>query len=217
MTRILTSFIGTAAAALLALGLSACNESLVPVLPEWNVDQYVPFASEKYTMGDVLEQNPSIEVQLGLDGIFRATVRGGVFLDTIPVNLTQEQRDKLFAVEEGHIVFQLENSLPVGANIGLRFVNADYITLYIPSSMSGEEFRVAPAVVAPDGTVLEPQIFSTEILVTQADIQQIIESSWLLVRVEISTPDGAPISFRLEDMLKVRAFARVEVRTGISG
>ncbi|MDH7515636.1 MAG: hypothetical protein QHI48_07175 [Bacteroidota bacterium] len=198
---------------LFAAAFVGCQESLPPVLPEWDVDVYIPFALEKYTFEDILEENPTIIVIPGADGTLRAMIRNAVFCDTIPIVLSEEQKLKLLAVQEGHVVVQMENHLPASATVGLRFVDASFNTLFTPVNPSGESFRIEAASIAEDGTVRAPVASTNELVVRREDILKILASGFLVIRIEVNTPGGLPVVFRLEDFLRVRAYARVEIRT----
>lgn len=198
---------------LLLFGLVSCSDPIKPVMPVWNVGLNVPFSVEQYSMTDILGQNPMVRITPTSDSTFEAIIEDGVFIDTIKMNLDEKTIDKLRAVNEGVLVFEVVNNSPASAVVDMQFTDENYSPIYIPQQLSGQAFEIRAAEVAGDGSLISPVKSIFEVSVSTADIEGLLKSNWLILTMQIRTPGTLPIQFTYSNFLKMMIYAHIDIMT----
>ena len=208
------SVIAVCAAAAI-FGLASCSDPFMPVLPNWDVPMNVPFASQKITVRDLVEQDTSIMVNIGLDGTITATLRSCVYIDTIKYTLKPDVVEKLRIADNGKFVFDLENHLPVDAVIEPAVLDENYQTLFVPKLASGAPMRIAPAVVVGDNEAINPVKSRIEVTLSNSDFHRIIEGTYVMIRLTISTTGRMPVLLTLNDYIRLQTYAKVTITSDV--
>jgi hypothetical protein len=198
---------------LLGFALISCTDPIMPVLPVWDVGMNVPFATENYSISEFLAQNPNVKITPNGDSTFDAVIFEGTITDTIKMNLDKATIDKLMSVTEGLFVIELVNAMPASAVAEMQFTDDGYSPLLIPQTVSGLPFEIRPAQPRSDGTEPTPVRSKIEVMVTRSDIQQIVNSSWFIITLKISTPGSLPLTFNYNDFLKMIVYAHIDIKT----
>ena len=207
------------AKAMLGLALmfftSSCSDPFVPVLPDWDVPMSVPFASETITVRDLVEQDSSIIVTNGTDGQMRATLISCTFIDTIAYKMTPETAFKLQLATNGVLMLEVDNHLPVEVIVEPVITGSDYTPLLTPTTTSGDLMRIAPATLGSDMKTITPVRSKVEVVLTGTDFDKLVEGKFLIIRLKLTALGSIPVALTLDDFLRLRSYARVEVNSNI--
>lgn len=213
-STIRNSIIAVCAAAAI-FGLASCSDPFMPVLPNWDVPMNVPFASQKITVQDLVAQDTSIMINIGLDGSITATLRSCVYIDTIKYTLKPDVVEKLRIADNGKFVFELENHLPVEAVIEPAVLDENYRTLFVPKLESGDVMRVAPAVVAGNNEAVIPVKSRIEVTLGNSDFHRIIEGTYVMIRLTLSTTGRMPVTLSMADFIRLQTYAKVTITSDV--
>lgn len=162
-----------------------------------------------------VERPVDIEADLRLNIPFRLqnNERPANISDTVSVSLADlpAREDDLY-IEQGSIIIQYENRLPVDVGLNLVFLDEENTVLTESPLPDGGEIRALAAPNGPDGFSSGPQINSMRIDLNEEQLRLLNRTRNLLIQGELLTEADIPVGLRASDSIKLDVQSEFVVR-----
>ncbi len=189
------------------LFIISCSEPLTPVTPTWDLKMNVPVCANNYTMEELLSFNSTLtenEKQTILQNK-NIVLTNQKISTTEKIHYTVGESGLLDDVLNGVFVMKVENRFPIDITIQAEYVDENGNLLLNPTS-NGSTIAHIPASTSTNGnTARSAQQTETTINITADDVRKLFSSEYVRYTLVISTPQGAPVQFYVNDFIDLRA------------
>lgn len=159
----------------------------------------------------------SVTGDLFVEFPLRFTQMSGSVTDTVEMFIDEESRKKLAEVNEGLLMFDVENHLPTSVTIEPEFLDNRYKLLLAPVSTDGTGLMAKSAIIGPDGFASKAVVEKVQIRFTGEDFTTIAKAAFVRFKISFNADQSGASAFRSSDYVRVRGYARLNISTAITG
>jgi hypothetical protein len=159
----------------------------------------------------------SVTGDLFVEFPLRFTQVSGSVTDTVEMFIDEASRKKLAEVNEGILMFDVENHLPTSVTIEPEFLDNRYKLLLAPVSTDGAALMAKSAVIGPDGFASKSVVEKVQMRFSGADFATISKAAFIRFRISFNADQSSASAFRSSDYVRVRGYARLNISTAITG
>ena len=146
---------------------------------------------------------------------FQFGLLGGIYADSVNVDLSQDDRDKIKNVNTLQVSLNITNG--VAASIGFTgkfYDRNNNFLMYFPPKYQDQDtvITVAGAATDADGNVTSPNVQTLSVRTAKSDTPQISNAAYMRVRIKFNTAASGnqPVKFKTDDVIKINAFGATD-------
>ncbi len=159
----------------------------------------------------------SVTGDLFLEFPLRFTQVSGSVTDTVEMIIDEASRKKLAEINEGVLMFDVENHLPTNVTIEPEFLDGQYKLLLAPVTTDGSALMVRSASIGQDGFASSSVIEKMQMRFSGADFATIARAAFIRFKISFNADQSSASAFRSTDYVRIRGYARLNVSTSITG
>lgn len=142
------------------------------------------------------------------------------FIDTLDVEFTQEERNKIKNSADAEINFHIENSIPFNAFVKATVMDEFHNPLFVITKNTANTdslYFEGSQINSYTGQVLSPSITTNAIKLNSSQLNQLSEARYLVISSTLSTSGSASenppmVQFKSSDWLKLKCYGKVKHR-----
>lgn len=208
------------------LTLNESNSNLnefISFLPDSIVisSEYILNPSNNNTVRTITSQDSiKFSVQFSTKSIF--AIKQVYFTDTLDINLSQDDRDKIKNGLNANLSVNLENAIPIDAYLKAILTDESYQPLFtITKNQDGSDSLqfLGGQVNISTGEIVAPTNTLNAITLNNDEILKLLDARYVIISATVNTKnanDGGltppTVQFKSSDWLKIKSFGRVKYR-----
>jgi hypothetical protein len=148
---------------------------------------------------------------------FQFGLLGGIYTDSVKVDLSQDDRDKIKNVITMNATLSITNGVAASIDFsGKLYDNNNKFLMNFPPKYTNPDqdsvLTVAGASTDANGDVSVPNIQSLSVRTSSDDTPKISNAAYMRVRIRFNTssPGNQPVRFKTDDVIKISAFGSTD-------
>ncbi len=144
---------------------------------------------------------------------FQFGLTGGVYSDSVKVDLSQDDRDRIKDVNTLQAGLSITNGIAAGvAFTGRLYDQFNNFLMYFPPKYQDQDtiVNVSGASTDADGNVSAPNAQAVTVKLMQNDAQKISNAAYMKIKLKFGTSDGKAANFKSTDVIKIAAFGSTD-------
>lgn len=142
------------------------------------------------------------------------------FKDTVEIEISQDDRDKIRKSREAELNIHIENAIPIDAHLKASVLDKNYNTLFVlTQASSGPDslFFAGSQVNNSTGQIISPTFTANSIMLKSSQINQLADARYIILSTTINTTNGFStnppmVYFKSSDWLKMKCFGKIRYR-----
>ena len=159
----------------------------------------------------------SIAGDLYVEFPLRFTQVSGSVTDTVEMFIDEDSRKKLAEINEGELMFDVENHLPTMVTIEPEFLDSRYKLLLAPVTTEGTALTVRSAAIGGDGFTSSSVTEKLRMRFSGEDFVTVSRAAYIRFKISFDAVESSAAAFRSTDYVRIRGYARLNVSTAITG
>ncbi len=144
------------------------------------------------------------------------------FKDTVEIEISQDERDKIRNSGEADLNINIENAIPIDAHLKATVTDENYNPLFVlTKSLSGSDslFFAGGQVNHATGQIISPTFSVNSIILRSNQLNQLADARYIILSTTISTTNSFStnppmVQFKSSDWLKMKCFGKIKYHVG---